>query len=340
MLALQRRSWTYAAGCGLSQTVLLFLHPYDIVISGATLAAYFVLGLWRRWWSWPAGRYLVLSGLICLPAFWHNVRLYTLEGVWRLWQTQAPPPTPPLMAFVLGYGLLLILAAVGGYALFRLDSSTTQQHAQILVLWVISIFIIMFAPIPPLEAIQVRFSEGLHIPIAILAAHGLSVILAKKSAQAVPSARVWLPVLIFLSLSNWLMLASALWRMTVPEAPWFYTQDEVAVMRWLDAHSQPGDVVLTLNWTGNYLPAQANVHVYVGHLYETIDYQKKVERSTAFFDNQLPEAEAGAFLRENGVDWVFIGQQEAATPYQPDIQPYLTKAFAQGNSAVYRVSLP
>lgn len=339
ILALERHSWIFAILCGLNQTVLLFLHPYDIVITGTTLAAYFVLGLWRRWWSWLSGGYLILSALICLPAFWHNVRLYTLDGVWRLWQTQAPPPTPPLTAFVLGYGFLLILAAVGSYDLFRPGGSASHQ-AQLLVLWVVSIFIIMFAPIPPLEAIQVRFSEGLHIPIAILAAHGLSVISTRKNGRIMPSTRVWLPVLIFLSLSNWLMLASAMWRVSVPEAPWFYTQDEVAVMRWLDSHSQPSDVVLTLNWTGNYLPVQANVHVYVGHLYETIDYQKKVERSEAFFANRLNEAEAQAFLQENRVTWVFIGQQEAATPFQPDTQPYLTRAFAQGHSAVYRVNLP
>ena len=340
MLALHRRSWVYATLCGLSQTVLLFLHPYDIVITGATLAAYFALGLWRHWWSWPTVGYLSLSGLICLPAFWHNLKLYTLTGVWQLWQTQAPPPTPLLITFILGYGFLLILAAIGGYAIFRQDGLASSSPAQILILWMVGVFIIMFAPIPPLEAIQVRFSEGLHIPIAILAAHGLWVFLARKRGQIALQTKVWLPILIFLSLSNWLTLSSAIWRVSTPEAPWFYTQDEVAVMRWLDAHSQPDDIVLTLNWTGNYLPAQANIHVYVGHLYETIDYQKKVERSEAFFANHLSEAEARAFLRNNRIDWLFIGQQEAATPFQPETKPYLTQAFAQGDSAVYRVNLP
>ncbi len=339
MLALQRRSWRYAVLCGLGQTLLLFLHPYDIVISGATLAVYFALG-WglHRWWSWPELRYPALSGLICLPAFWHNVNLYTLEGVWRLWQTQAPPPTPPLHTFMVGYGFLLLLALIGGWALFRPHRPDSQRQAQVLVGWVVSIFVLMFAPIPPLEAIQVRFSEGLHIPIAMLAAHGLGLVATASTGRL--STRVWLPVLLVLSLSNWLMLASALWRVSVPEAPWFYTQDDVAVMRWLDQHSQPDDVVLCLNWSGNYLPAQANLHVYVGHLYETIDYQKKVAQSEAFFGNQWSDRERQSFLQENGITWVFVGQQEAATPFRAETKPYLTQAFAQGDSALYRVQLP
>jgi hypothetical protein len=281
---------------------------------------------------------LALSGLICLPAFWHNVNLYLLEGVWRLWQTQAPPPTPPLHTFMFGYGFLLILAVMGGWALLQKNSPEDSRKAQILAGWVVSIFVIMFAPIPPLEAIQVRFSEGLHIPIAMLAAHGLGVIAASKTG--VLKTKIWLPVLLILSLSNWLMFASAMWRVTVPEAPWFYTQDDVAVMRWLDSHSQPSDVVLCLNWSGNYLPAQANVHVYVGHLYETIDYQNKVEQSEAFFGNKLAEVDMQTLLRENHITWIFVGQQEAATPFQPETKPYLTLAFAQGRSAVYRVNLP
>lgn len=339
MLALHRRSWLYALLCGLGQTLLLFLHPYDIVITGATLAVYFLLG-WHLhgWWSWPELRYLALSGLICLPAFWHNVNLYLLEGVWRLWQTQAPPPTPPLHTFMFGYGFLLVLAVMGGWTLFQKKLPDSTRKTQILVGWVVSISVIMFAPIPPLEAIQVRFSEGLHIPIAMLAAHGLGVIAASKTG--VLKTKVWLPVLLVLSLSNWLMFASAMWRVTVPEAPWFYTQDDVAVMRWLDSHSQPSDVVLSLNWSGNYLPAQANVHMYVGHLYETIDYQKKVEQSEAFFGNKLAEADMQTLLRENHITWIFVGQQEAATPFRPETKPYLTQAFAQGHSAIYRVNLP
>jgi hypothetical protein len=222
--------------------------------------------------------------------------------------------------------------------LFQKNLPDTTRTVQILVGWVVSILVIMFAPIPPLEAIQVRFSEGLHIPIAMLAAHGLGAIAASKTG--VLKTKVWLPVLLILSLSNWLMFASAMWRVTVPEAPWFYTQDDVAVMRWLDTHSQPGDVVLCLNWSGNYLPAQANVHVYVGHLYETIDYQKKVEQSEAFFGNKLSEADMQNLLRMNHITWIFVGQQEAATPFRPETKPYLTQTFAEGHSAIYRVNLP
>jgi hypothetical protein len=340
MLALHRRSWVYAGLCGLAQTVLIFLHPYDIVVTGLTLALYFLLG-WQRhgWWSWRAATYLGVSGLICLPALWHNVNLYTLPGVWRLWQTQAPPPTPPPLAFVLGYGFLLVLAIIGGYRLLY-STAPGDQPAQILVLWAGGVFLLMFTPIPLLQAIQVRFSEGLHIPIALLAAQGVITIFPIRPPALIPPAKLWLPLLIFLSLSNGLVLASALWRVATPEAPWFYRRDEIAVMRWLETHRQPNEVVLSLNWSGNYLPAQANVHVYVGHLYETIAYQEKVERSQAFFDNRLSAAESRAFLEENGIDWVFVGQQEAATPFAPERYPYLSRTFTQGTSALYRVNLP
>jgi hypothetical protein len=305
------------------------------------LAIYFILG-WSvyRHWSWRAGKYLGLMWLVCLPAFLHNFSLYMRDGVWRQWQTQSPPPTPPPADFILGYGFLLALATVGGYAILRQNHSRQTCQAVVLVVWIISVFILLFAPIPPLEAIQVRFSEGLHIPIAILATEGLFAIFANMAGGKVPQKRVWVPLLILLSLTNWLILVSAIWRVNIPESPWFYTQDEVVAMRWLDNHSQPTDVVLTLDWTGNYLPAQANVHVYVGHLYETIDFSKKVEQAAAFFSNSVSEVEAANFLKENNIGWVFVGHQESDSAFNPGRITCLKKAFEHGAVSVYRVNLP
>jgi len=339
--ALHRRSWIYAIPAGLGQSALLLLHPYDIVITGATLAIYFLLGwLVHKQWSWPALIYPAVGWLICLPALLHNLRLYLLDGVWRLWQTQSPPPTPPFIAFALGYGILLLLAAVGGVAIFRQGSHYYRGPIQLALIWCVGIFGLMFAPLPPVEAIQVRFSEGLHIPVTVLAVEGLFYLTAKIGKRAVPRAIVWLPLLFVLSLTNGLILAGSIWRVTSPETPWFYTRDEISAMQWLDAHSRPDEVVLSLEWTGNHLPAQANVHVYVGHLYETINYDEKVEQARKFFNNRLTENEAGSFLTENSIDWVFVGRQETNSKFDPDDKPYLSAVFSAGETLIYRVEQP
>lgn len=336
--ALYHCSWAAAILAGLCQAALLMLHPYDIVITGLTLGLLFLLGwLLHRHWPWQRGVYLAVGWLICLPVFWHNLNLYTRDGVWRLWQTQSPPPTPPLLDFILGYGLLLLLALVGGSAIIRCDQTERSGPIQLTLIWAIGIPVLMFAPIPPLEAIQVRFSEGLHLPISILAVEGLYFLTARWRKLAAPSAWVWLPLLLFLALTNGLLLLGMMWRMGVPKAPWFYRHDDIAVMQWLNAHGQPNDVVLSLEWSGNHLPTQANVRVYVGHLYETIDYVHKTELTGQFFNGSPKQDEAAKFLQANGIDWVFAGRQETEAGFSANNRPYLVPAFSVGQATVYRV---
>jgi hypothetical protein len=198
----------------------------------------------------------------------------------------------------------------------------------------------MFTPIPILEAMQVRFSEGLQIPVIFLAVETLFYFEKKYLRRKNFKLRFWALLLIFFSLSNLLIFTSTFWRIRTPEAPWFYKTNEIEVMRWLGKNSTEDEVVLSLEWSGNHIPTQANIHVYVGQLFATINYHEKRKNAEEFYGEEMTEEEAWCFLYVNGIDWVFIGSQELGTSFLPEQKPFLLKSFSAGESAIYRVIKP
>ena len=339
--SLLNRSWTSAIFLGFGQLILLYIHPHDIVITFLTLGIYFLSGwLIYKQWHWKISRYLILGWIICIPGIIHNLTLFTRDGLWRLWVTQEHPEVPAPVFFVSGYGLFTILAICGLVVIFLFENNRKQRVFQIVAIWVLFIILIIYLPIQSISSVQVRLPKGLQIPIIFLGIEAIFYFDHKLWGNKFVTSKYWIPLLIFFSLSNILIFSGTFWRMKTPEIPWFYTTDDIDVMHWLEQNGTDEDIVLSLEWTGNHIPTQANVHVYVGHLYETIDYYEKLETAQIFFEEEMTEDEAWCFLRINGIDWVFIGSQEIETPFLPDQKPYLLKSFSAGESAIYYVTRP
>ena len=107
----------------------------------------------------------LLPALVTLPLSAYTFWVTQADPVLRGWTAQNLTPSPPVWDYVLGYGLILALAVPGAVVAARRRSDTDL----LLLAWVGVTALLLYAPF----ALQRRFSLGLHVPLAILAAMGL-----------------------------------------------------------------------------------------------------------------------------------------------------------------------
>ncbi len=93
-----------------------------------------------------------------------------------------------------------------------------------------------------------------------------------------------------------------------PARPLFRPSAEIAAFDWLNAHSQPGEIVLSAVETGNVIPAWTHLRVYMGHGPETLNWQFKTTRLEYFYaDAMTPTERADFFAHPCGITYTCAG---------------------------------
>lgn len=331
---------------GLSVLVMAIVHPFAVLIVDAVLAVYWLLlwGIQRRWPGREAISTAVI-GLVPLPLLAYDYCALQSNPVFRTWQAQNFTPSPPPGYYVLGYGLVLLLACLGViHVLLRRD-----QRGLFLVTWAVVAAILAYSPL----LLQRRMVEGLHVPLCILATLGLfryvlpSVHrsrLAKWLAGTVhyPRQRFRLLVLNLLLAatfpSNVFLLASASLAAWQHQPSFFYLRAENEAIDWLGAHTRWTDTVLAAFPVGNHIPARIGHRVFWGHWIETVDYASKKQSAEAFFQGETGDAARKELLQTYGIAYLFYGPQERALgDFNPEDKPYLMKTFDNSKVSIYQV---
>jgi hypothetical protein len=170
----------------------------------------------------------------------------------------------------------------------------------LLLAWVGVTMILLYVPF----AMQRRFSLGLHIPLAILAAMSLYRITKRKRVIGVTFAATLLTtaLVIMLALGGGLKHDPRL----------FVSTDEAAAMDWLRDHAPRDAVVLASPEMGIFIPAWSGRRVVYGHPFETVNAEQTKARVETFFASGIDTAEREAMLREWRAAFVFVGPRERA----------------------------
>ncbi|HEX3000093.1 MAG TPA: hypothetical protein VHR86_07645, partial [Armatimonadota bacterium] len=286
----------YAAGAGVLALVLGNIHSYDILPFYAVLAVYLVwLALSRR--AFPL-RELLMAGIAVLISLPGPLYQYLVFHRNPIFQAKALTPTlsPNLLQYAFTFGLVLLFAMVGA---FQLRRQKTQQGA-FLVIWAAVTLAMAYAPV----SFQRKMIEGIHIPIALLAAGGWSY-LGQRFATWRRYAVVWPALFLLLTVpSNIAVMAQSLQRLVNNNAegaagllpPYYLDADERGGLDWLRAHTASGDVVLSSPLVGAYMPPYCGVTTYVSHWAETIRFQQKLDAERTFFAGYVPDAWRRQFL--------------------------------------------
>ncbi|HTP11570.1 MAG TPA: hypothetical protein VMP08_25125, partial [Anaerolineae bacterium] len=259
-----------------------------------------------------------IAGLITAPWLWYLYSATQADALLRAWSQQNQTPSPPPLDYVLGYGLLWIFAFFGAWQAWRRKSTWDI----LLLVWLLVTLPLLYAPFP----LQRRLSLGLHVPIGILAALGLTeIVRATWPRRALIGVTLLTSVFIEIVLMN----GAATHNSSI-----YLSLDEAAALSWLQ-HNAPADaVVLASPEMGGFVPAFSGQRVVYGHPYETVDAQRRKQLVTDFFAGTIDRLK---LLRDNDVAYIFVGPRERKLGAIDMGGLPVEAVFTAGDVVVYRV---
>jgi hypothetical protein len=328
---------------------LAVIHPYLLLIAGCVLAGYWLLLLYlRRKLPFDEAKGMITLGCSLIPPLSYYYWTLASDPVLRTFSEQDITMSPPPPFYILGYGLVFLLAVGGFIHILR----QRRERELFLIAWLAVVAIMLYFPFK----VQRRSITGLHIPLCILASLGLfkyvlPTVYRSRVSRAISKAlsydrrrlRLFVLNLIVVATfpSNLYLLAGSSLAAWQGHPALFHTEAENQAIDWLADNSQPTDTILCSYWVGNYIPARIGHRVFLGHWDETIDYIQKRGITEVFFQSQTDDSTRLSILREYGIAYLFYGPQERSLgDFNPANHPYLVKRFANDQVSIYATVLP
>ena len=318
-------------------TILVVMHPYNLPIILT------VLGSWTVWYFVRTRdplifkKYLVLlcGGVIAL-AF--NIFIVWSEPVLAEWLQQNLVFSPLFSRYLWGYGLLMPLAAIGLYAVWK----TRRDHPWwvMLAIWSVLAWVLLYLPLN----VNRRFINGLHIVLALMAYAGFSYLMTFIHHAWLRKIYVLTIALIIFSHLGFYVFINGYFSNSVYTYGYYYlTADEQQVIAYLDRYSQRGARLLTSDkMTSFTLTGQLDRLVFRGHDHQTPQSHLKEQQLEWFFaDQAAPHAleRKEAFLQDEKIEFVIVNHTRQKVPVLwIDEAEFLEPVFANPTFSVYRVS--
>lgn len=303
--------WLRALLAGVCWWIVGLAVPFYLVIIYAILGAW-GLAIWVRRRAFPLSllvRSVVAAGLT-LPLFAYNVIVFSTHPIFAQWSAQNLLPSPPPLHYALTYLPLALLALVGGR--WAWTRAAADSRYALLIGWPLIVPVLVYLPIN----VQRRMAEAVIVPLALLAAVGISLLARRWSAwrhirsQRRAYGRVRRLALLGLLPSSLLLLVISYLAALSSQPPIKYPVAEIAALNWLNRNSQPGEVVLSTFETGNRIPAYTHLRVYVGHGPETLSAIAKTEIAQRFFSEGLSPQDRALLYEVMRIRYVFYGAEE------------------------------
>lgn len=320
--------------------LLSFEHPFNLGVVVAVILA-------TSGWLFVEKRYKIIyllkPLLIIIPAILAGLGYQIFEiyqnHVLASWASQNKLVSPDPLNYLAGYGFLVILAAAGAEKFLH-----EKSNQQILILsWIFSASLLLYSPI----FFQRRFSEGLHIPIAILATFGAFILLSTLSKFLVPAYQKLfrkafiISILLILAFSSFAIILKDVMLINGDSQSYYYYHlltGEIKAFTYLKQNTNKNDVIIANWFYGNLIPGIIGRKVYVGHKVQTPFFDQKIDTENEFFLN-TNSTQAYQFLKDNHITYIFLGKNDTILSYgfKPEEKPYLTKVYDQNDVLIYRV---
>jgi hypothetical protein len=297
------------------------------------------LALWIRARRLPL-RLLMRGGLaaaLTLPLFIYYAVAFASNATFAAWSAQNNLVSPSPVQYALAYSLFILLSAPALRWAWR--RARTRPLYALPAAWVLIVPLLVYLPIN----VQRRMAEAVIVPLAVLAAHGLALILRRLPLSARPRAHALVVGVACLS-SVFLLLTTTLGA-TSRILPTYIPTAALDAFQWLNTHAPENAVVLTSFTSGNLLPAYTELRPYVGHGPETIDVREKELISGRFFADTMTASERQALYADARIAYILYGPSEAAfatdsAQISPRWVQGLRLIYARGGYRIYAVPAP
>ncbi len=340
----QRPSWGLALALGLAHIALGIAYPFLIYVVALVAVLHYALLLRRqRRILWLTGGQYALAFLIPAPMYLYFAYTLRVNEVFHAWDVQAFTPAAPWPHYLVAFGPMLLPGA-----LYAWRQPAERPPTAVLWLWVLAAALLLYAPLNP----QRRFVQGVHAPLAILAAAAFTQVILPWLARSRPwqklltnprysttglSRLLIATFLLFMSLSNLYVLGSTSLSAVVQQPdPLFRPAAEQTAVTWMRQNVPATAVILCDYQSGNYIAGQGAARVVLGHWAETVDYEAKTAVVREFFQASTPDARRQSILRVYGVTHVWHGPREQALgSFDPATAPYLRPIYQQDGIVLY-----
>lgn len=345
LLAYKRGKFGYTLAASCLALFLGMSHIYDLVTVWTVLAVFGLLLTWRDGFSWRVFFNLILIVLVSLPAALYYGYIARFVAVWKEALAQYDnlgtfTPDPFHLVILMGLPLVVALLTFRGVVPLR-HLNTRQLFVRG---WFIAGSMLIFLPLK----FQIMLLNSLQIPIAVLAVEGLldHVVPWLEERRAgwrvlsrLPLGRLT-PILFvaFITLTNLYLLGWRVIDLRRHDYPYYLYRDEVAALRWLEANTNPDDVVLTSLSLGHYLPGLSGNKAFLSSGVMTMNFNVKRQMVDDFFDAAVRDEERRAMIERYDIRYVIYGHGEQTLgPYDPEGSPLFSKVFDAPEASVYRV---
>ncbi|HLY24765.1 MAG TPA: hypothetical protein VKQ72_00405 [Aggregatilineales bacterium] len=259
---------------------LAIVQPQGLVPIAAGLCVYVVvLAIHERRIPWREINWVTLVILPASPFFVYYFALTLENPAIRIWNAQNNTPSPPIINYLFGFGLLLIVAIPG---IIRAIRHFERDGDQFMVVWLIVNALALYAP----TNIQRRFAIGLIIPVVYFAVRALEDYWFHRIKVPWRDAAL-VALYVFIVPSNILALSIPLFAVFQPsagiKAQSLLYRPEAEAVQWLAANGSAGDVVLAPANVSVWMPAYSDLRVVSGHDYETLNYVEKQAAVDAWY---------------------------------------------------------
>ncbi len=326
----RRPDWRLALVNAALGLVLSLIHPYSLELVLGLLGLYWAIEACRaRRPNWRSLAQLAAIGLVSAPYLLYSLILFSTNPAFVSWQLQNRILSPSPIYYVLGFGLVGLLAVLGA---LRPRWLRRAPDATFLYLWAILVPVGLYIP----SNLQRRFLDGYQAPLTVLAVAGLIYLLYGVARRW---RRVILATVATASLLSSLVLLLGTTVLVVSRSPLVFEEQPVLVaMDWLAGHAPRQSLVLGAFHTGNVLPGRALVRTFVGHGPQSANADVKEAQVAAFFDAATPDDQRRVLLAAYGVDYLFYGPRERVLgDFSPGAVGYLRPVYDNGSVQIYQV---
>ncbi len=347
LLAFTSYRYKYTFLAAVSAFVLFSFHPYHVpTVFGVLGMMALVLAIKEKRINVRRILHMVIMGLFSLPPVLYYA--WAIANIPAMYQhsLQNITLTPNILITVMSYGLLLPLALLGSFTIFKKKDKTIADI--FLLVWFFTQSCLIYLPIKT----QQRLVEGLQIPMVLLVVCGLFFLkdflwqkpFFQKAVMRYGQFFKDFPVRFFIGLaliflfcfSSVFVLVNDMAMYQQGNMYFYISDDKLQAMRWLKDVPE-NSAILSLLENGNLIPAFSVKQVFLGHGHETAHFIQKRAAVDYFFEkSSAPEREA--ILKQYGITHIFFGPEEKKKAhFNPDDDAFLTKVFQNSSVAIYAV---
>jgi len=212
--------------------------------------------------------------------------------------------------------LILAFGLLTPFIIIALLTRKKDDRLQYLKLWFIWQFFLLYLPV----GFKRLFIRNFFVPGALLAFKGIKNVVKEK----VNFLCILIMIVFFSIFSSFYVFFKRI-KETKSQNRWIYiTQEEKKAIDYLENRAPAESGVLTSYLIGNFIPANTAKRVFLGHQFQTQDFQEKYQKMVSFYQGKMKEKEALSFLNTNNISYVFWGPEERKInnqkqfPYQLD----------------------